>query len=299
LASEEIAMSLRRVKADLTNRQFPFNFRELSSTVVLADARDLPRATPPGFSGQGAEQQAGVPQAYYMENVLPTSRGYGSVHYTQVVPPIPGIVGTVHKQFEMRGDAAGLAIMAVTETNQYVFDALTQQWYNVTITNNSYSEIYIANVRDACYILISGDRMYQFNFVDRTLAPVETLGIDIAAMQGMSASGTIITLWDSYNRIYWSSIFDPLDFVPSLATGAGSQDVVAITSKITTIEALGEDFIIYTKSNAVAGRSTGDVQFPFIFSEIVGSQGIFMRDHVAYLTNSNTHIIWTGTGFQQ
>jgi len=234
-----------------------------------------------------------------MENVVPISRGYASIAYKQVLPPIPGIIGTVHDYYELRGDAAGLALLAVTETKQYVYDAYTSQWYDITITSNSYSEIYVANVKEECYIFITGDKLYRYDFGSRVLIPANLTALDIGAMAGMFSSGVILGFWDTSNRIYYSSVFNPLDFVPSLSTGAGSQNVTSIVSKILTVESLGEDIIIYTKKNATSGRATGDVQFPFFFKEIEGSEGAYARDNIAYDTNASIHLVWTGNAFQQ
>lgn len=292
-------MTLRRISADLTSREFPFNFQELSSTIVLNQGSEISRGTPNRFSGAQAEQQMGIPQGYYMENVVPISRGFASVSYSQVIPPIPGLVGTVIRSYELRGDAAGLALLAITATNQYVYDAYTLQWYDITITSNSYSEIYVANVKEECYIFVTGDRLYRYDFGSRTLIPVTPTALDMGAMEGMYCSGIVLGFWDSFNRIYYSSVFDPLDFVPNLSNGAGSQNVVAIVAKILTIESMGEDIIVYTKKNAVSGRATGDVQFPFFFSEIVGSEGAYSRDNIAFDSNSGVHLVWTGNAFQQ
>lgn len=292
-------MALRKLGADLTSREFPFNFRELSSTVVLNQGSEISRSTPSRFSGNQSEQQMGIPQAYYMENVVPISRGFASVSYTQVIPPIPGVVGSVERYYELRGDAAGLALLAITATNQYVYDAYTVQWYDITITSNSYSTIYVANVKEECYIFVTGDKLYRYDFGSRVLVPVTPTALDMGAMAGMFSSGVILGFWDSFNRVYNSSVFNPLDFVPSLSTGAGSQNIVSVVDKILTIESLGEDIIIYTKKNATSGRATGDVQFPFFFKEINGSEGAYSRNNIAYDTNAGIHLVWTGNAFQQ
>lgn len=291
-------MGLRRVPAGLITSKFPFNYDELSSCVVLMTGVESAKQAGGNFVGNEAEQQAGIPQAYYMENVIPISRGFASVHYTQVIPEIPDIQGSVHSQFELRGQGYGLAIMAVTETHQYIYDALIQEWLDVTITNNSLAEIFVANVKDEAYIFFYGVGLYRYDFITHELVVVTPTALDIGSMRGITSAGVVLVFWDLNNRIYTSSVFDPLDFTPSLATGAGSIQVNAITSSITTAENLGEDFIIYTKTNAVAARQTGDIQFPFVYKEIEGSTGLYKRDHVASHTNAGEHVIWNGSGFQ-
>lgn len=292
-------MTLQRFHADVTSAKFPFNFAELSSTVVLADSRELARSTPPGFSGQEAEQQTGVCQAYYMENVLPIARGYSSVHFSPAIPEIPSIDGTIQKQYTLIGSGLGIAWLVLTEYSQYLYDAATQVWSELELVDNPYSEIFVANVQGNTYILVSKGALYQYDYSTKSIVEVTAKGIDIGNISGMLGVGNYVILWDDFGTVFNSSALDSLDFVPDLATGAGSTKVTAITTEIVTAESLGDSFIIYTRNNAVAARSTGDVQFPFVFSEIIASDGIVKRDHIAYDTNAGVHICWTGKAFQQ
>jgi hypothetical protein len=292
-------MTLQRFHADVTSAKFPFNFAELSSTVILADSRELARSTPPGFSGQEAEQQAAVCQAYYMENVLPIARGYSSVHFSPAIPEIPDINGTIQKQYTLIGSGLGIAWLVLTEYSQYLYDAATQVWSELMLVDNPYSEIFVANVQGNTYILVSKGALYQYDYGTKSIIEVTAKGIDIGNIAGMLGVGNYVILWDDFGTVFNSSSLDSLDFVPDLATGAGSLKVTAITTEIVTAESLGDSFIIYTRNNAVAARSTGDIQFPFVFSEIIASDGIVKRDHIAYDTNAGVHICWTGKAFQQ
>ena len=62
-------------KANLTMQGFPFNFQGLAGTVLVGNALEQ------NLAGQQAAQE--IPQAYFMQNVLPTQRGYMSMHYNK------------------------------------------------------------------------------------------------------------------------------------------------------------------------------------------------------------------------
>ena len=59
-------------KAKLTEQGFPFNFQELAGTVLIGNALEQ------NLQSQQAGQE--IPQAYFMQNVVPTQRGYIGIH---------------------------------------------------------------------------------------------------------------------------------------------------------------------------------------------------------------------------
>lgn len=292
-------MSYQRIQAQLTQREFPFNFSELSGTVVYADQKLLARAAGGSFAGKQAEQQMGVPQAYYMENCVPISRGYSSVMFKTVLPATDFLLGTITYQEALKGERGELAFMVTTTIGQFVLDIPTETWYDVTRGVGAEATVYAANVLGTSYVFIRGYGIYRYNFDTHQLDRATAKGIDIGVIAGMVAAGTLLVLWDNNNTFFWSSFTDPLDFVPSLSTGAGSTNVVAITSKIVTCAPYGEDFIIYTRENMVAARQTGDINFPLRFQEIIGSNGIWDRTHIGVPPTATPHIAWTNTGFQE
>lgn len=291
-------MAASILHAELISAKFPYNFSELSSTIVLNQGLDIQRGSPRGFQGGEADQQYGIPQAYYMENVIPMARGWTSVAYSQVIPPIPA-VGPIINAFEIRGAPAGLAILAVTESAQYIYDAMVQTWTLVTVPTYDPGGTTIANVKGVTYIFIVGSGIFTYNFTDLVLEATVVLGLDVGEIAGIFSAGAQLGAWTDDLRILWSSVINPLDFVPSLSTGAGSTSVLAVTSQIVTVLPIGLDFIIYTATNAVSGRQTGSVQYPFVFDEVKGSTGIAYSYHVAHNTNASVHVTYAASGFQE
>lgn len=272
------------LEANLESKDFPYNFKELGATVVIKDALSS--------SDQG-------PQAYYMDNVFPISRGYTSVGFTGHIPAIPGIASEILDCFKITSADGSLAYLAITATQFWIFDANYPVWTLRQTFPSSLTPISFANVRGEFYIYVpSLYQVLKYDFTSSIFTSVTLLGIDMTDVSGISDSGDRMLMY-SYGQIYWSSVFDALDFVPSLSTGAGSSSILAIRSVITAVVSLGQDFIIYTTQNAVGARATGDFNFPYIFAEIVGSSGAANLNHIAYNSNSQTHVVWTYSGFQE
>lgn len=272
------------ISADLESKEFPYNFREIGVTVVVPSV-----ATPNSVT----------PQILYADNVFPLARGYTSVGFTGHIPAIPSLAEPIIESFKISSSEGSLAYLVVTATKFYIFDVNSPSWQVKKSFPSSTTPISFANIKGEFYIFIpSLYQIVQYNFAAASFTDVTLAGIDMTDVFGISDAGDRMLMY-SYSQIYWSSVFDPLDFIPSLSTGAGSSSVIAIKSIITAVVSLGQDFIIYTAQNAVGARATGDFNFPYIFAEIVGSAGAVSSNHIAYNSNSQVHLVWTYSGFQE
>jgi hypothetical protein len=105
--------------------------------------------------------------------------------------------------------------------------------------------------------------------------------------------------FDINNTAYWSSGTDVTDFVPSLATGAGSGAITDIKGPIVGILSAINGFIVYTTNNMVSATFTGNIRYPFQFKEVAGSLGISDIEQVAFEANFAEHYAWTSGGVQK
>jgi hypothetical protein len=282
--------------ADLLSSNFPYNFRELGSSIVVGSAVESPMQTPASMHGNDAERQAGFCQGYFLENVLPITRGYSSVAYTKLSSgPLTGIA--MDHMLEVRTNENELIQVGVKDTKAYIASD-DGTWKVSSIYVNPDVEPQVAVVRGVSYLWFGTFTIFQFNSVTQEIDQFITPALGSATIQGISSGGSQLIVHDE-ETIYWSAVLDAQDFTPSLATGAGSTKVLALRGNILCCKALGADFIIYTQYNAIHARSTGNLQFPFNFVEVSGSIGLSKTEHIASNTNTGVHVVYTTAGFQQ
>lgn len=282
--------------ADLLSSQPPYNFRELGSAVIYADARETPMRTPSALHGTDASAQVGYNQAYYMENVMPTARGYTSVAYQSTVPQhgadVPEYV------LECRGAKGELTYIAVVGSKVLKWNS-GSYWEDVPDVYVGDSFIpQVAVVRGTSYFFFGSNVVYQYDFGLNKLVPLNITAVDVGSIIGITSGGSQLVLYTS-DLLFYSNVLNAADFLPSLATGAGSTAVLALKGTIVACLPFGQDFMIYTQYSAVHARYTGNLSFPFNYNEIPGSTGIISQNHVAYNTNTGSHIVYTNAGIQE
>lgn len=284
---------------NLTNQRFPHNFDELGSTIIAAESQmEQNQRISGAFSGDEAEESAGICQAYFMQNCMPTTRGYSSVSFLNVLPPIPGVSSAIDKMYVLRGDSNNIAIFAPLGSTQYVYDPSNGAWEEFEIATLDPAPPVVAYLKSRTFVFYPNIGIYEYDFVAKEFVEQQFEGISAGNILGICAAGSVLVAWDD-NTIYRSSVNDPLDFVPSLSTGAGADSVLAIKGEIITCQPLGQDFVIYTAANSVVAVQTNNVQIPFTYSEIPGSCGVASPDHVTQDTNRGIHVTWCASGFQQ
>lgn len=110
----------------------------------------------------------------------------------------------------------------------------------------------------------------------------------------ISNRGRMIT-WDK-TTVFWSSLTDPVDFTPSLITGAGNTKVQDARGEILWCSPTLYGFLIYCTDNIVAAEYTGNLASPWSFREIYNSAGILSIDVVAKDAAVDTQFAITQTG---
>lgn len=293
-------MAQTEVRVNLTAKQFPFKFDELSNTVIVNRGFEQHRQFLPGFDGQEPVQSYGLCQAFYMENVLPQVRGYSSVHAKAELAAVPpAYYGSALKDsYILRDEANNVALYSPADGMNYVFDADLGEWRSYPFPGILSGNVTVAYLKGVTYICYAGVGLFTYNFYTRAMEAVVLAGINAQAVRGVSAANQYLLLWDA-NTVYWSSATEPRDFVPDLGTGAGSTGVLAVRSPITTVLPIADGFVCYTTTNAIGTAFSGDARNPWIFREIPGSAGVAIPEHVTYEANLEAHFAWTTSGMQQ
>lgn len=275
-------------KAKLTTEGFPFNFQELAGTVLIDSKLDQ------NLQSQQAGQE--VPQAYFMQNVLPTQRGYIGIHYNKSIAEhtYPKYLDKIFVLYDVGGS---VALYSTAYGQRYVYDKDVGSWEAFPLPADTVvGDTTVAYLKGTTYILIAGVGMYRYDFGTQSLEEVTLSGIEPANVKGVTAASLYLVLWDD-STVYWSNPLDATDFVPAQG-GAGSSAILSNRSRLLVCLASTDSFIAYTTRSAIYCQYTGNNNQPFSFREIPNSAGVADSEHVAYDAPNDRHIAWTTSGFQ-
>jgi len=274
------------VAANLLSSGLIFNFEEVGPTTLF-------------------DRESKPVEAIYTDNVMPIKQGISSVafkpQFSGQTDPIDCHNSIVYKFTTVLGQVLYLAI---TQVGIKVTSLTTSSWINSSITFVTPPEIpsTVANLQGTIYLYVQQSRklyiLVELPSGAIDFSQVTLSGIDLTEVLGICSSGTRLVLYTK-DRIFWSSVTDPIDFIPSLSTGAGSSSALALKTGIISVIGNTDGFIIYTKENAVASKATNDFNFPFVFSDIPGAAGIANELQSGTQSNTGAHIVWTAQGFQQ
>lgn len=294
-------------RGNLSSAVFPMCLSKAGRTVINPGVdQNFDRRVDP----QGTQKDAGIPQAIYMENVLPTPNGYQSIGYK---PTIQGDIPV--------GTGAAIAfIMKVTVpvSSTLLMESIlvcytdgtaqarlaTLGWGAVTVSGFSFAGATAttkrswALVKGICYIQI-GSFIATFNgslLLDITATITGGVAVNIQGIVG-AYNYLIICQFD---KVFWSSTTTPTDFVPSLVSGSGSEELGANGSWINFVKPHPNGFLIYTLNNVISATYTANRAYPWKFRE-VGNSGAFLNEFEVSedTTNSPIQIGITVSGIVQ
>jgi hypothetical protein len=154
-----------------------------------------------------------------------------------------------------------------------------------------------AYVQGETYIYVAYHGCFRYDFATNQLVRVTLNGLNEGSVIGITSIAGYLIAW-SADTVAWSSLTNPLDFVPSLTTGAGAGSVEGATGSIVVCAAAHAGFLVYTSGNVVASTYTGNAQFPFIFRALPNSGGLKEASHADYDSQAGQQYAYTTSGFQ-
>lgn len=238
------------------------------------------------FTGTEYAHNLGVPQAIYMQDVIPFAEGFRSVGYrvgnTTEPEPLNGY------RFLPKGDF-------LTATATILGDGSSVPHVNLG------ADFSIACVHRQHYTFSPlTQKVYQIDelgaFTDRT-----TTGcIPWPGILGILEANNFVVAYNK-ERIYWggTDTGKELEFEPSLANMAGSAIPLDLKGDIVACFSIDDGFHIYTTRNVIAATyNANSSHCPWRFREIDGADGIWDRNHVAWSNATHTHYVWSRSGLQ-
>jgi hypothetical protein len=241
----------------------------------------------------------GIPECYYMHNVLPSAHGYKTVAYRTVVTGIYGKVFTQRFQVEDFNGNRGL-IGITADGHTYLAINTSSVWLDITPPGQPICDVTVAHATGSSFICYANWGIYALDLVTKTLSTAGLLFdspmVD-SDVVGIGSSTNYLLLHDG-SKIYWSSALNVLDFKKSQITGAGSGTPQDVIGTIIRINKLNVGFAIYCQGNIVVATYSGNTQYPWTFKEAPNSSGISSIDAVTS-GDDGSNYAWTSSGLMK
>lgn len=293
------------ISATLAKEEMPLLARRIREP-VLVGKYDINYGKHVEDNKQQKPAETTVPMLAYADNVLATYYGYKSVTFTSLLARISATAEVIFAD-SISSTSLGSFIYAYVEDSvvpdntghwivtQDIDGVLTwEQLLEVTAYDPG-TLITVAAINSRIFIHVANTITYEFD--GSALASVSLGGLTTADIVGIVATSGYLVAYSS-EKPFWSSLTNPLDFIPSDITGAGSSSVQELQGDIVLCRAAESGFIMYSTVNAVYALASADIRFPFIFKEIKGIGGIANSAAVSY-GQSQTHMVRSGAGLSK
>lgn len=287
-------------RGNLSAKVFPFVSEYFGATVIIPGPdQNFQRQL---VSAEDMDKDRGIPQMYYCHNVMPSAEGFQSIGYTEIIRDFKS--GFI-EALTLRDTSGNEVFFAHTaDGSNYIIPFGGGGWTKInTIPNTVGVKVTTATINGQTYIYFAKVGCFVYDLASLGLVEVTLDGLEKTAVLGITASAGYMVAWTD-TATAWSSTVehsiptDPIDFVPSLATGAGGGGVEAAKGKIVRCVPHYLGFIVYTTDNAIAAVYSGNSRFPFNFREIVNSGGLTDDSAVAADSGSGNHYAYTSSGLQ-
>lgn len=293
-------MAHTTIRINLSSVIFPFASDLWGRSVIVPQYdQNFDRSL---VSSAETEKDRGIPQAFYMHNVMPTEQGYQAIGYeTKIV----GLAGATDfdAAFTLQSPNDARSIFVPAAGKNYIYDATVGVWTSVSalgagvVPNNVM--VTTAFIQGETYIYFANNGCYKYGNTDspKDLIPVILAGLDPTQVLGITAANGYMIAW-TVNSIAWSNATVPTDFTPSLITGAGGGGVNDVKGNINFVMSITGGIMIYCERNVVGGTYTGNARFPYVFVEVPGSAGVNSPEQVSWQSNLSEHYVWSTAGLQ-
>jgi hypothetical protein len=285
-----------RFRGALNAAVFPLLSFLQGRTVVQPQLDNNVRTTQ-AFYGTEESADYSIPQLLFCENIVPTAEGIQSVGYTAAIEGIPEAT-SFDQVITLRDADENVFLFCPAGGANYIYAANSGSWVStnpITAPNVAVSRAYVNGRTFVCY---EGLGIYEYDSTLNTFTSQPLVGLSSVDIRGIGASNNYLLAFTDITQ-HWSSLINPLDFTPSLLTGAGFAIPQDVKGKITAVSGTAGGFIIHTTKNAVAAVYTNNVRAPFTFKEISNAGGTVSYEQVTGEQTAGSQYAWTTGGFQR
>lgn len=284
------------VRANLASAIFPFYTQAAGRTIIVPQSdENFDR-----YNAANTVPDKGVPQVFYMHNVMPISGGYQSVGYTQLLAPADGNQMDFDQAFAIKTPDLNDHILVPAGGTNYIYTGNNSGWISLPFTPGLFADngqVTTAYVQGQTYICYEKYGTFIYDNINQVLTQVTLTGLDDSQILGICAAAGYLLAYTK-TTVFWSSVTTPTDFTPSIQTGAGNLTLTDAKGGINFCLQISNGFIVYCGKNVLGATYTSNTQYPFLFAEVPDSGGCDSPDKVAWQSNIDTHLAYTTSGIQ-
>lgn len=290
-------MAKYRFRGALAAAQFPL-VTVLAGRTVNEGRMDLDVKAPQTVLGQPSPSQFNTPQVLFAQDVVPTAEGMQSVGYFRKIRPLVNSID-FDQAITLRDEDENNFLFVPARGKNYIWNAATGDWMSTNPFGGWVGKLVTrAYVNGRTFICYEGLGIYEYDAATNTFALQVITGLANADVRGIGSSSNYLIAFTDL-EVCWSSLVNPLDFVPNVTTGAGRSIPQDVKARITAVLGISGGFIIYTAKNAVAAVYTNNARAPFTFKEIANAGGIQTYEQVTSEQTSGAQYAWTTGGLQK
>lgn len=269
-------------RANLSSATFPMTIADGGRTVIIPGPdQNFDRRVDP----EGEQKDAGIPQALYLENVMPTANGYQSVNFVQsgIAMTTGGTyVLSANEIFASSGGRISSNVIYQSDTGTFRSGVSGSDTVTFVGTPAALGDIFSsAVVNNVAYVLAAGSaQIYEslgltgpvvLTNVTASVTPALFLN-SAPILQILSFANYLIAFGPRI--VYWSSLTTPLDFTSSLISGAGQITPNDFKGRFIWATVCADGFYIFTTEQAIFVQYTGNARYPFKFTQVKGFNGV-------------------------
>ena len=293
-------MPEQQIRFDLGSAAFPLVSDWMGRSVCIPSLDQTSDGLQRGAADEPAARQAARPQIYYCHNVMPEGQGFKSLAYKRIIKPpvVPSPPTTFDKMIPIKDPNETKGFLGIcTDGRLFMINAGDSIWTEVTSQTGGWTggETSYAYANGFTYLCCRFFNVFKLNVAAKTLTAATLSGITNNLIKNITSSSNYLILTDNVT-VYWSSASNPEDFVPSLATGAGSGTPQDLNGQIVAALPLSSGFAIYTTVNIIIGSYSGNIRYPWIFKQAPNSGGITGIERVAWDSDGGSNYAWTSSG---
>lgn len=182
-------------RGNLSSKSFPFISNNWGRTIIIPQSDNT-------FNRQlsseaDSDRDAGIPQAYYMHNVMPTAQGFQSVGYSSIIiAAVPAVLDFTFA-FLIRDAADNKAYVGVTASGSFYINLGNGTGWALKAAYPAGALITTSFVSGVQYIYIAGYGCIRYDFSLAAFVAVTLTGLEITKILGITGAAGYLIAWAS------------------------------------------------------------------------------------------------------